>query len=203
MKALVGRNGHLMRRLVGEVVRSADDKRLTESQLLEMLGLESIQSLIRKRKLQWVAHCARRGDKDLSWKRIVREVEDGKSKWGTRLKEDWKELGVKSTRGWCNKVKDKGWLASKLGKSKKKGKGKKATAGAASHARLSSCRESIINALIIQHNQQSHGAAAAATGSKSTTPKRIVLEFCTSVDSELCRMQYARHPHDRLHRLTI
>ena len=90
MKALVGRNGYLMRRLVGEVVRNADDKRLTESQLLEMLGLESIQSLIRKRKLQWVAHCARRGEEDLSWKRIVREVEDGKSKWGTRLKEDWK-----------------------------------------------------------------------------------------------------------------
>ena len=44
---------------------------------------------------------------------------------GTRLKEDWKELGVKSTRGWCNKVKDKGWLASKLGESKKKGKRKK------------------------------------------------------------------------------
>ena len=53
MKARVGRNGYLMRRLVGEAVRSADDKRLTESQLLEMLGLESIQSLIRKRKLQW------------------------------------------------------------------------------------------------------------------------------------------------------
>ena len=50
MKALVGRNGCLMRRLVGEVVWSADDKRLTESQLL--LDLESIQSLIRKRKLQ-------------------------------------------------------------------------------------------------------------------------------------------------------
>ena len=32
MKALVGRNGYLMRRLVGEVVRSADEKRLTESQ---------------------------------------------------------------------------------------------------------------------------------------------------------------------------
>ena len=30
----------------GEVVRNADDKRLTESQLLEMLGLESIQSLL-------------------------------------------------------------------------------------------------------------------------------------------------------------
>ena len=110
---------------VGEVVRSAEDKRLTESQLLEMLGLESIQSLIRKRKLQWVAHCARRGEEDLSWKRIVREVEDGKSKWGTRLKEDWKELGVNTVRGWCNKVKDRGWLASKLGTSKKKGRAKK------------------------------------------------------------------------------
>ena len=60
-------------------MRSADDKRLAESQLLEMLGLESIQSLIRKRKLQLVAHCARRGNKDLVWKRIVRVAEDGKS----------------------------------------------------------------------------------------------------------------------------
>ena len=125
MKALVGRNGHLMRTLVGEVVRSADDKRLTESQLLEMLGLDSIQSLIRKRKLQWVAHCARRGEEDLTWKRMVREVEDGKSKGGSRLKEDWKELGVKSVGGWCNKEKDRGWLASKLGVSKKKRKQKK------------------------------------------------------------------------------
>ena len=125
MKALVGRNGYLMRKLAGEIVRSAEDKRATEIQLLEMLGLESIQSLIRKRKLQWVAHCARRGDKDLSWKRIVREVEDGKSKWGAKLKEDWKELGVNTVRGWCNKVKDRGWLASKLGTSKKKGRAKK------------------------------------------------------------------------------
>jgi len=117
MKALVGRNGYLMRRLIGEVGRSADDKRLTENQLLEMLGFNSIRSLIRKRKLQWVAHCARRGDKDLTWKRMVREVEDGKSKWGTRLKEDWKELGVKSILGWCKKVKDRGRLASKLGES--------------------------------------------------------------------------------------
>ena len=69
--------------MVGEVVRNADDKRLAESQLLEMLGLESIQSLIGKRKLQWVTHCARRGKGDLTWKRMVREVEDGKSKWGT------------------------------------------------------------------------------------------------------------------------
>ena len=124
MKALVGRNGYLMRRLVGEVVRSADDKRLTESHLLEMFGLESIQSLIRKRKLQWVAHCARRGEEDLSWKRMVREVEDGKSR-GSRLKEDWKELGVNTVRGWRTKVKDRGWSASKLGVSKKKGKKQK------------------------------------------------------------------------------
>ena len=41
------------------------------------------------------------------------------------MKEDWKELGVKSIRGWCNKVKDRGWLASKLGASNKKGKKKK------------------------------------------------------------------------------
>ena len=71
--------------------------------MLEMLGLESIQSLIRKRKLQWVAHCARRGEEDLTRRRMVREVEDGESKWGTRLKEDWKDwessqLGNGATR---------------------------------------------------------------------------------------------------------
>ena len=46
------------------------------------------------------------------------------SKWGTRVKEDWKELGGNSIRGWCNEVKDRGWLASKLGEGRKK-KGKK------------------------------------------------------------------------------
>ena len=92
-----------------------------------MLGLESIQSLIRKRKLQWVAHCARRGDEDLTWKRMLREIEDEKSKWGSRLKEDWKALGVNTVRGWCDKVKDRGWVASKSGGRKKKGKKKKTT----------------------------------------------------------------------------
>ena len=80
-------------------MRNADDRRLTESQLLEMLGLESIKSLIRKRKLQWVAHCARRGEEDLTWKRMVREVEDGKSKWGSRLTEDWESNRVGSQIG--------------------------------------------------------------------------------------------------------
>ena len=41
------------------------------------------------------------------------------------MKEDWKELGVKSIGGWRNKVKDRGWLASKLGTNKKKGRAKK------------------------------------------------------------------------------
>ena len=41
------------------------------------------------------------------------------------MKEDWKELGVNTVRGWCNKVKDRGWLASKLGVSKKKRNQKK------------------------------------------------------------------------------
>ena len=98
-----------------EVLGVADDKRLTESQLPERLGLNSL-----KRKLQRVAHCVRRGDTDLTWKRIVREVEDGKSKWGSRLKEAWKTLGINTVRGWCNKVTDRCWLASKTEGRKKK-----------------------------------------------------------------------------------
>ena len=66
-----------------------------------------------------MAHCAKRGEEDLTWKRMVREVEDGKSKWGTRLKEDWKELGVNSVRGWCNKVKDRVLIGIQDGRGKK------------------------------------------------------------------------------------
>ena len=54
----------------------------------------------------------------------MREIEDGKSKWGSRLKDDRKELGVNSVRGWCNKGKDRCWLASKLVGSKEKKKKK-------------------------------------------------------------------------------
>ena len=39
MKALAGRNWYLMRRLVWEIVRSADDKRLMDNQMLEILGI--------------------------------------------------------------------------------------------------------------------------------------------------------------------
>ena len=62
----------------------------------------------------------------ISRKRMAREVEDEKSKWGSRLKGEWETLGVNSVRGWCNKVKDRGWLASKMGEGRKK-KGKKKT----------------------------------------------------------------------------
>jgi len=62
---------------------------------------------------------------DLTWKRMVRQIEDEKSKWGSRLMEDWKELGVNSIRGWCSKVKDRCWLASKLERGRMKKKGKK------------------------------------------------------------------------------
>ena len=41
------------------------------------------------------------------------------------MKEDWKKLGVKLVGGWCNKVKDRGWLASKLVASKNKEKRKR------------------------------------------------------------------------------
>ena len=66
---------------------------------------------------------------DLTWKRMVREIEDGKSKKGSRLKKDWKALGVNSVRGWCNKVKDRCWLASKLDGGQEDEKGKKAKVG--------------------------------------------------------------------------
>ena len=33
-------------------------------------------------------------------------------------------VNINTVRGWCNKVKDRGWLASKLGGGKKKGKKK-------------------------------------------------------------------------------
>ena len=46
---------------------------------------------------------------------------------GIKLREEWKALEAETVRGWCNKVKDKGWLASKLGRGRKKKKGKKKT----------------------------------------------------------------------------
>ena len=54
-----------MRKLVGCDVRN-EDERLSGSRLLEMLGLESIEMMIRKKRLQWIAHCARREERMIS-----------------------------------------------------------------------------------------------------------------------------------------
>ena len=44
---------------------------------------------------------------------------------GDKIEGRLERIGVNTVRGWCNKVKDRGWLASKLGTSKKKGRAKK------------------------------------------------------------------------------
>ena len=69
MKAVVGMNEYPRRRLTGEVARSADEKRLTDNQLLQMLGLESIQSL-RESCNGWLI-VQGGGYKELTWKKMV------------------------------------------------------------------------------------------------------------------------------------
>ena len=127
MEALEAKHTYLMRRVVGNVVKEKED-RLSSQQLQEMLGLESIEKLIRKRKLQWVAHSARRGETDLTWSRMQRELEDAESIWGQQTWEDWKKMGVRTIKQWCEKIEDRGWLSSKLGSRKQKKK-KKASGG--------------------------------------------------------------------------
>ena len=73
-----------MRKVAKNAVRN-EEERLSSQQLLEMLGLESIEMLIRKKKLQWVAHCAQRGEGDLTWRRMRRELEDEQSTWGKQM----------------------------------------------------------------------------------------------------------------------
>ncbi len=71
LEDLEARNMYLMRKVAKNAVRN-EEKRLSSQQLLEMLGLESIEMMIRKKKLQWVAHCAQRGQGDLTWRRMQR-----------------------------------------------------------------------------------------------------------------------------------
>ena len=66
MKALEGKVVYLMRKVVGEKVRKEEEgNRMSNQKLREMLGLEPVKEMIRKRRLQWVAHSARRGQGDL------------------------------------------------------------------------------------------------------------------------------------------
>ena len=114
-----------MRKVVGNNVRN-EDERLSGSRLLEMLGLKSIEMMIRKKRLQWIAHCARRGESDLTWRRMRRELQDEQSRWGEQIREEWKKGGVESVKQWCEKVENWAWMASKIGSSKKeKGKNSK------------------------------------------------------------------------------
>ena len=118
MKALEGKVVYLMRKVVGEKVRKEEEgDRLSNQKLREMLGLEPVEEMIRKRRLQWVAHSARRGQSDLTWRGMRREVEDPKSGWGEQLRKDWSELEVKDVEDWMKLVKEKTWLSRTLKRS--------------------------------------------------------------------------------------
>ena len=64
---------------------------------------------------------SKRGESDLTWRRMRRELEDEQSRWGEKIREEWKKLGVKTVKQWCKKVEDRGRLASRIGSKKKKG----------------------------------------------------------------------------------
>ena len=76
--------------------------------------MESVKRMIRKRRLQWVAHSARRGQSDFTWKGMKREIEDEKSRWGEQIRTEWNELGVEGVDHWTDLVEDRGWLRRTL-----------------------------------------------------------------------------------------
>ena len=90
---------------------------MSNIQLMEMLGLESIEEMIQKKRLHWVAHSARRGDEDLSWRRMRREVLDEHSKWGQHVRADWQSLGGSGVEEWRKKTEKRNWLANQLKRS--------------------------------------------------------------------------------------
>ena len=80
MKDLEGKVVYFMRKVVGEKVRKEEEEeRLSNQQLREMLGMESVKRMIRKKRLQWVARSARRGQGDFTCKGMMREIEDEES----------------------------------------------------------------------------------------------------------------------------
>ena len=80
----------------------------------EMLGIESVERMIRKRRLQWVTHSARRGQGDFTWKGMMREIEDEESRWGELIHNDWNGLEVEGIDQWMKLVENKGWLSNTL-----------------------------------------------------------------------------------------
>ena len=94
--------------------KEKEEERLSNQQLREMLSIESMERMIRKRRLQWVAHSARRGQGDFTWKGMMREIEDEESGWGEQIRSDWNELGVEGIDQWTKLVENKGWLRRTL-----------------------------------------------------------------------------------------
>ena len=90
-------------------------ERMSNQQLREMFGIESVESMIRKRRLQWVAHSARRRQGDFTWKGMMREIEDEESGWGEQIRSDWNELGVEGIDQWTKLVENKGWVSRTFG----------------------------------------------------------------------------------------
>ena len=80
LKDLEAKDVYRMRKLVSNNVRD-EEERLSGPQLLEMLDLESVKMMTRKETLQWTAHYARKGESDLTWRRMQREFEDEQSQW--------------------------------------------------------------------------------------------------------------------------
>ena len=94
---------------MGEKVRKEEEEeRMSNHKLREMLGIESVERMIRKRRLQWVAHSARRGQGDFTWKGMRREIED------EQIRTEWNEQGVEGADHWMNLVEDRTWLRHKL-----------------------------------------------------------------------------------------
>ena len=115
MKALEGKVVYLMRKVVGEKVRKEEEgNRMSNQKLREMLGVEPVGEMIRKRRLQWVAHSARRGQGDYTWRDMRREVEDEESGWGEQMRRDWNEMEVRDVEHWMHLVENKAWLSRKL-----------------------------------------------------------------------------------------
>ena len=115
MEALEEKVVYLMRKVVGAKVRKEEaGDRMPNQKLREMLGVDSVEKLIRRRRLQWVAHSARRRQSYLTWSGLRRELEDPKSGWGEQVRKDWKELGVKGVDQWVKLVEDRAWLRNML-----------------------------------------------------------------------------------------
>ena len=73
-----------------------------------MIGVGTVERMIRERRVQWVARGAGRGQGDSTWKGMMREIEDGESGWGEQIRNDWNALEVEGIEQWMKLVESKG-----------------------------------------------------------------------------------------------